>query len=52
MFWGKVFRIVYWTLIVGAGIGLYYYIDPYINEAIGVYGNLKGDIKNLGDLFR
>lgn len=52
MIWGRVFRIAYWVLIVGAAIGIYYYIDPYINEAINVYGNIKGDLRNFGDLFR
>ncbi len=52
MIWGRVFRIAYWVVIIGAAIGLYYYIDPYINEAISVYGNIKGDFRNFGDLFR
>ncbi len=52
MIWGRVFRIAYWVLIIGAAIGIYYYIDPYINEAINVYGNIKGDLRNFGDLFR
>ncbi len=49
---GRTIRIVYWVLIIGAAIGLYYYIDPYINQAIGVYGNIKGDFRNFGDLLR
>lgn len=52
MFWGKVVRIVYWIVIIGAAIGLYYYIEPYIDGAIGAYGNLKGDIQNVGNLFK
>ncbi|MEK7642261.1 MAG: hypothetical protein AAB392_00480 [Patescibacteria group bacterium] len=52
MVWGRIFRIVYWVLIIGAAIGIYYYIDPYINEAISVYGNIKGDLRSFGDLFK
>lgn len=52
MIWGRVFRVAYWVLIIGAAIGVYYYIDPYINEAINTYGNIKGDIRSLGDLLR
>jgi len=48
---GRVFRIIYWVVIIGAAIGLYYYVDPYIEGAIDAYGNLKGDFRNFGDLF-
>ena len=52
MLWGRIFRIVYWVLIIGAAIGVYYYIDPYINQAIDAYGSVKGNIRSFGDLFR
>jgi hypothetical protein len=51
MFWGRVTSTVYWIIIIGAAVGVYYYIDPYINSAISAYGNMKGDIKTFGDLF-
>ncbi len=52
MFWGKVYRIVYWAIILGTAVGLYYYIDPYISEAINAYGGLKGDLRSFGDLIK
>jgi uncharacterized membrane protein len=52
MFWGRVTRIIYWAIIIGASIGLYYYIEPYLNTAIDAYGNVKGDLKSFGDLFK
>lgn len=52
MMWGRVVRVVYWILIIGAGIGAYYYIEPYIDGAIDAYGNVKGDLQSFGDLFR
>ena len=52
MLWGRIFRIVYWVVIIGAAIGIYYYIDPYINSAIDAYGSVKGDIRSFGDLFK
>jgi hypothetical protein len=51
MFWGRVTRVAYWVIIIGAAIGVYYYITPYLDSAVNAYGNMKGDIKNLGDLF-
>jgi len=51
MFWGRVVRIIYWVAIIGIAVGIYYYITPYIDSAVGAYGNMKGDLKSFGDLF-
>ena len=47
MLWGRVFRYVYWIIIIGAGIGAYYYIQPYIDGIISAYGGFKGSIKAI-----
>jgi uncharacterized membrane protein len=52
IFWGRVTRIVYWVIIIGAAVGIYYYIEPYLNSAINAYGNMKGDIRDFGNLFK
>ncbi|HEY4480403.1 MAG TPA: hypothetical protein VJB58_02975 [Candidatus Paceibacterota bacterium] len=52
MFVGRIFRVVYWIVVIGAAIGAYYYIEPYLDEAIGAYGSIKGDLKNFGDLLK
>jgi uncharacterized membrane protein len=52
MFWGRVTRIVYWIIILGAAVGVYYYITPYVDSAINAYGNVKGDLKSFTDLFK
>ncbi len=52
MVWGRVMRIVYWVIIIGAAVGIYYYIEPYIDGAVDAYGNFKGDLKSFGDLFK
>lgn len=52
LFWGRVMRIVYWVIIIGAAVGVYYYISPYIDSAIDAYGNIKGDLQSFGDLFK
>ena len=52
MLFGRVFRIIYWVIILGAAVGLYYYLIPYIDSAIGAYADVKGDFKSFGDLFR
>ena len=52
MFWGKVVRVIYWVVIIGAAVGVYYYINPYIDSAISAYGNVKGDLKSFGSMFK
>ncbi len=51
MFWGKIMRIVYWVIILGVGVGLYYYIEPYVDSAVGAYGDVKGDLQTFKDVF-
>jgi len=52
MFWGRIMRVVYWIVIIGAALGVYYYISPYINSAVGAYGNVKVDLKNFGNMLK
>jgi hypothetical protein len=52
MFWGRVARTVYWIVIIGAAVGIYYYITPYIDSAVNAYGNVKIDLKSLGNMFK
>lgn len=47
MFWGRVFRTVYWVVIIAAAVGAYYYIEPYINGIIETYSGFKGNIKDI-----
>lgn len=51
LFWGRVIRIIYWAIIIGAAIGVFYYIEPYLDGIIDAYGSVKGDLKSFGDLF-
>ncbi|MBN2094038.1 MAG: hypothetical protein JW740_01580 [Candidatus Zambryskibacteria bacterium] len=52
LFWGRIARIAYWLIIIGTAVGVYYYISPFIDSAINAYGNVKGDLKSFGDLFK
>lgn len=46
MRWGRAFRILYWIIIIGATVGAFYYIQPYIDQLMGVYSGL-GDLQNV-----
>jgi hypothetical protein len=49
---GRIMKVIYWVIIIGIAIGAYYYVTPYIDSAVNGYGNVKGDIKSFGDLFK
>jgi len=52
MKWRRVVRIVYWTLIIGSTVGAYYFIQPYIDQIIGVYGGTKNNLENVNSIFQ
>ncbi len=50
----QIFRVVYWVIIIGASVGAFYFIQPYIEKFTGAY--LKGtanfsSIKNFNTTF-
>jgi len=47
MFWGRVFRYIYWAIIIGAGVGAYYFIQPYIDQILETYSGFKGSINSI-----
>ena len=49
MFWGRVMRYVYWAILLGAAVGAYYFIEPYVDQMLEVYGGVRGSINNLLD---
>ncbi|MDB5204909.1 MAG: hypothetical protein JWP09_937 [Candidatus Taylorbacteria bacterium] len=46
----QVFRVVYWLILLGAGAGLYYYIQPYIDELVKAYGNIVDTQHKVADI--
>jgi len=47
---GRIFRLIYWTIIIGSMFGLYYYFQPVIQEFIGAYQGLLGGIEKTQDV--
>jgi hypothetical protein len=38
-------RVVYWVILIGVSIGAYYYIQPYIDQFLSMFGGLGETIK-------
>ncbi|MEK9182561.1 MAG: hypothetical protein AAB809_00600 [Patescibacteria group bacterium] len=47
----RMMTILYWVLIIGSALGAYYFIQPYIDQLMGVYsgaGDVLDNIKQFG----
>lgn len=47
----RIITSIYWIFIIGSAVGAYYFLQPYIDQLMEVYGNVQGtfdDIKQLG----
>lgn len=47
MKWARFFRVLYWVVIIGSMLGLYYFIQPYVNNALGNLQGLVSGVKNI-----
>jgi hypothetical protein len=45
--WSLIFRVLYWTLIIGVSVGAFYFIQPYINTITGAYSNLQDNLDTV-----
>jgi len=39
------FRVGYWIVIIGASVGAYYLIQPYVESMLGLYKDAQSSIK-------
>jgi len=48
--WGRVFRILYWVIILGAMFGAYYVLQPFIDSLVEAYKNLMGGVESVQNI--
>ena len=41
------FKIFYWMVIIGLGLGAYYFIEPYVKQLDNIYSQLNGVVKSF-----
>lgn len=44
--WGSVIRVGYWVVIIGASVGAFYLVQPYIDALKGSFGGENGTTQN------
>jgi hypothetical protein len=47
-----IWRIVKTAVILGLALGLFYFLEPVINQIIGVYSSIFGSAQNAADLLQ
>lgn len=47
MKFSRIFRIVYLVFLIGSAIGAYYFLQPYVDEAVKIYDNVTNPFKSL-----
>lgn len=48
MLWqSRVFSIIYWVVLIGIAVGAFYFLEPYINQLVDVYGNLESQLNAI-----
>lgn len=52
MFWSRVMTVVYWIVIIGVSVGAFYFVQPYIDQLMEIYGGAKSNLDNIGSLLK
>ena len=48
--WANIISIIYWVFIIGSIVGAYYFLQPYVDQLMGIYGNVEGAFDNIKQL--
>ena len=43
----RLMTFIYWIAIIGAGVGAYYYFQPYIQKVSSIYDTVKSDFNSF-----
>ncbi len=50
--WGRFFKFLFWLVIIGASMGTYYYLQPFLNGLLETYESVVsgvGKIEQIGN---
>ena len=45
----RIMSIVYWVFIIGSAVGVFYLLQPYVDQFIGAYTSASDAFKNFGN---
>ena len=50
--WASIFRVVYWLIILGAGVASYYFLQPYLQQLFETYTKIQAQISHLNSFVK
>ncbi len=48
--WSQISRIFYWFIIIGASLGAFYYLKPYLGNLVNIYSGGVSGVNNISDI--
>jgi len=45
--WARIFKVLYWIIIIGSMVGIYYYIQPILMDLLDAYEGLISGMQNI-----
>ena len=48
--WAQITRIFYWLIIIGASVGAFYFLKPYLGNLMNLYTGGVSGISNISDI--
>lgn len=45
--WARIFKLIYWIIIIGSMVGAYYYIQPVFINMLDTYQGLVSEVQNI-----
>jgi hypothetical protein len=46
-FWASISSLMYWVVIIGASLGAYYYLEPYVDKFKETYQTVKAELSQV-----
>ena len=50
--WGRAIKFVYWLLLIGVTVGSFYFLQPYFETLMGVYGGVTSTQNQVKEFFQ
>ena len=47
MRWGRLFKTVYWLVIIGVSIGAFLHFQPFIDQFLQAFGSFQGTLNSV-----
>lgn len=49
---GHIMQILYWLIIIGVSVGAYYFIQPYLEQLLSIYGGVQNGVMKVNEFFQ